>query len=174
MKNPLILIGFPTVGKSTIGHEISKQHNLNFIDLDIQFEKIYGLSPRDYIYVFGFDEYRIKEFFLLQETLELPYEIIATGGGIVEYQQSRNLLLGQENVIFLTKPREMLKRDILKRFPRLYKESFTELYDRRLPFLKLCGNYEFYVGNLSISETIKNFNVKFNHILFPQLHSVWR
>ena len=88
MKNPLILIGFPTVGKTTIGNKISKYHNLNFIDLDIQFEKLYGLSPKDYIYVFGFEEYRIKEFFLLQETLKLPYEIIATGGGIVEYQQS--------------------------------------------------------------------------------------
>ena len=169
MKNPLILIGFPTSGKSTIANKISKKYNLNFIDLDIRFEELYGFSPRDYIYMFGFDKYRKLEFFLLQETLELPYEIIATGGGIVEYQQSFNLLLGQKNVIFLTKPREMLKTDILKRFPKLYKESFNELYERRNPLFQKCCNFEFYVGNLTITETLKNFYTKFSYILFPQL-----
>ena len=102
--------------------------------------------------------------------MELPYEIIATGGGIVEYQQSLNLLLGSKNVIFLTKPRELLKTDIFKRFPNLYKETFDDLYDRRLPLFKKSCNFEFYVGDLTLNETIKNFITKFSYLLFPQLH----
>ena len=169
MNNPLILIGFPTSGKSTIANKISEKYNLNFVDLDSRFEELYGFSPRDYIYMFGFEKYRKLEFFLLQETLELPYEIIATGGGVVEYQQSFNLLLGQKNVIFLTKPRELLKKDIFERFPNLYKESFSELYERRNPLFKKCCNFEFYVGDLTITETLSNFYTKFSYILFPQL-----
>ena len=49
----------------------------------------------------------------------------------------------------------MLKTDILKRFLKLYKESFSELYERRNPLFKKCCNFEFYVGNLTISETLQ-------------------
>ena len=51
----------------------------------------------------------------------------------------------------------MLKKDIFERFPHLYKESFSELYERRNPLFKKCCNFEFGVGDLTITETLSNF-----------------
>ena len=161
----IIFIGFPTSGKTTLGKSISLLLNLKFVDLDVVFQNIYILSPKTYIEKYGFTKYRKIEYKLLKKYIELDYDIISTGVGIVENIKSRNILKNLTNVIYLIKDKELLRKDINIRFPNLYKESFDNLYERRKTYFELCSNFKYPVGKLSIKDTIYDFINKFDFFL---------
>ena len=162
MKKLIIFIGFPTSGKTTLGKSISLLLNLKFVDLDVVFQKIYILSPKIYIEKYGFPKYREIEYKLLKKYIEFDYDIISTGGGIVENHNSRKILKNLNNVIYLIKDKELLRKDISKRFPNLYKESFDNLYERRKTYFELCSNFKYQIGHLSIKNTIYDISNKFD------------
>ena len=155
MIKPIILIGFPTCGKTTLGELISNKTNLKFIDLDKEFKNKYLLSPQKYIKKYGFFKYRNFEYLLLKNTIESnKYDIIATGGGIVEHKYSREILKSLNSVVYLCKNRENLKKDIFARFPNLYFETFNTLFERRSKYFNECARYKYHVGELNVMETV--------------------
>ena len=80
-KNNIILIGMPSSGKSTIGKELAKRLNADFIDTD----SCYGISKmdlKDIVINFGHKHFlRVQE----EEILRINVEkcIIATGGSVI-------------------------------------------------------------------------------------------
>ena len=160
-EKPIIITGLPSVGKTTLGNIISKKYKLRFIDLDIKFEEIYNYTPYKYILKYGFDCYRKKEYKILKETLNKNYELISTGGGIVEFEESRKLLKKIKNqVIYLIKNKNKLEIDMIKRFPDIYKEDFNKLYLRRDKHFNYCSKYRLNV-NKDINESLIYFEKLF-------------
>ncbi|RIP34339.1 shikimate kinase [Staphylococcus gallinarum] len=87
-------------GKTTLGEYIASKLSLKYIDLD---DYIVNQEQRSIPQIFtdiGETGFRNLEFQYLQQCIE-QYDIISTGGGIVEGQNSFDLLKSQANVIWL-------------------------------------------------------------------------
>lgn len=79
--NPLVLIGFPGSGKSTLGRRLAEQLGMEFIDLDHYIEAKYHTSVPLLFQKYGEQAFRALEYAALCEVLEHDDVVIATGGG---------------------------------------------------------------------------------------------
>ncbi|MGN4156671.1 shikimate kinase [Staphylococcus auricularis] len=137
MSNPsLILVGFMGTGKSTLGKYIANQNSLTFVDLD---DYIVDKTSQNIPEIFenkGETAFRELEYEALQETMS-TYDIIATGGGIIEYAPSLALLRNAKGVIWVDCEFDTIfsriKND--KNRPNAKNKSFVELknlYSKRV------------------------------------------
>lgn len=87
------LIGFRGAGKTTLGQKLAAELGFDFVDLDQVWEERRGISIVDFVARNGVDAFRAEEEQLLAEFERDPRTlVIATGGGIVEWPFSRELL----------------------------------------------------------------------------------
>ncbi len=77
----IILIGFMSSGKSTIGKILADSLNFKFYDIDDIFEERYKISINDFFEKFGEPKFRELEHLLLKQTLEEDNSVISCGGG---------------------------------------------------------------------------------------------
>ncbi len=77
----IILIGFMSSGKSTIGKQLARKLNMEFIDIDDAFESKYKMTITNFFELFGEDKFRELEKGILLESLKQEHVVIATGGG---------------------------------------------------------------------------------------------
>ncbi len=125
------LLGFRGVGKTTLGRALEKQEGWHFLDLDEVWEKEQGTSIVKFVGQHGLEKFRALEFSLLQETEAKIQKgdfreplLVATGGGLVEYAPSR----------------ELLEKSML---PKIFLEASVEVIWQRLkntPERLLVGN----------------------------------
>ena len=88
-KRPIILIGMPGSGKSTIGKALAASCNMDFIDTDDVLTKELGMSLQVYIDQHGKDDFaaREEEFLTGFEVTGSPC-IVSTGGSAVLYPKA--------------------------------------------------------------------------------------
>ncbi|MGN5881853.1 MULTISPECIES: shikimate kinase [Staphylococcus] len=99
-KVPLIFIGFMGTGKTTLGQYTANQTNSSFVDLDHLIEQRTNQTIPEIFASQGESGFRELETQYLQEAIE-QYDIISTGGGIIERPESLELLSKCKNVIWL-------------------------------------------------------------------------
>ena len=81
MKKNLVLIGMMGSGKSTVGKEISKKSALKFKDIDKLIETHEKMKIRDIFDKKGEKFFRSIEEKIVLQTIKLPSQVIALGGG---------------------------------------------------------------------------------------------
>lgn len=87
------LIGFRGVGKTTLGCALAAEFGLEFIDLDQVWEERSDTSIVSFVAKEGVTAFRAEEERLLAEFERDPRAlVIATGGGVVDWPASRELL----------------------------------------------------------------------------------
>ena len=78
----IVLTGFMGTGKTSVGKELSKQLNYQFIDTDVLIEEREG-TPISLIFKNkGEDYFRSLEQSTVEEVSKLNNVVIATGGGV--------------------------------------------------------------------------------------------
>jgi len=77
----IILIGFMSSGKSTIGKQLARRMNMEFIDIDEAFESKYKITISNFFEIFGEIKFRELERNILVESIKQDNVIISTGGG---------------------------------------------------------------------------------------------
>ncbi len=77
----IILIGFMSSGKSTIGRQLARKMNLEFIDIDEAFEEKYKMTITNFFDLFGEDKFRELERKVLLDSFKQDNVVISTGGG---------------------------------------------------------------------------------------------
>ncbi|MDO5048366.1 MAG: shikimate kinase [Actinomycetaceae bacterium] len=87
----IVLVGLPGSGKSKLGRILAPELGLAFIDLDAYIEQSSGQTIAQ-LFERGESHFRDVETRALRDCLEKPDTLIATGGGIVEREQNRELL----------------------------------------------------------------------------------
>ncbi len=143
----IFLVGPMGSGKSSLGKKLAKSLNKNFIDTDKEIEKKENKTINEIFENNGEKYFREKEKEFLINIPNSLNMVIATGGGIVTDQESREKLK-ENRVIFLNASVERQskrtsrsdKRPLLKNVDRLKK--LRELYDQRLKFYKDVSNFE--------------------------------
>ena len=110
-KRNIYLIGPMGSGKTAVGKELAKDLGLKFLDSDLEIEKRTGV---DIPYIFekeGEAGFRAREAAVIADLCKLEGIVVATGGGAVLNDRSRERLAATGLVIYLrTDVEEQLKR----------------------------------------------------------------
>ena len=107
----LALVGLPGSGKSTVGRQLARRLNLNFIDSDHAIEERLGCSIREFFEVEGEDRFRDIESQVIENLLKGDYGVISTGGGTVVRSSNREALRARAKVFYLrATPEEVFRR----------------------------------------------------------------
>jgi shikimate kinase len=112
----IFLIGMPGTGKSSIGKNVSKMLNLNFIDLDKVIEKKHNKSITNIWKEFGEDYFRKIESESLKEISISSATIVSCGGGTPCFFDNLEWMNNHGHTFFLELPLDVLaKRNFEKK-----------------------------------------------------------
>lgn len=135
----IVLVGPMGAGKSTIGRGLAGLLRRPFLDTDQEIQRRTGVDIPTIFEFEGEAGFRKRETAMLKSLLERNGIILATGGGIVERPENRELLK-QHFVIYLRVPvEEQFRRTRRSRNRPLLTESddpkarLRELFERRDP-----------------------------------------
>lgn len=107
----IILIGFMTCGKTSVGKLLAEKLNYTFADTDALIEAEAGMSIPDIFGALGEGHFRKYEADVCQQLLKKKSAVISTGGGIVINANNRTLLRKAGKVIYLTvTPEQVMER----------------------------------------------------------------
>ncbi|WP_353111283.1 shikimate kinase AroK [Salinisphaera dokdonensis] len=100
--NPNIyLVGPMGAGKTTIGRRIAEIKGMSFVDSDHEVEKRTGVDISFIFDMEGEDGFRKREREMIAELSEQPNTVMATGGGAVLDESTRDLLSARGVVVYL-------------------------------------------------------------------------
>lgn len=88
-------------GKTTLGRALAVRFALPFVDVDARIEADAGCTIAEIFQHEGESGFRIRESRILQDILSEPTAVIATGGGAVLAEGSREAMRGAGIVVYL-------------------------------------------------------------------------
>lgn len=154
---PIILIGPPGAGKSTIGKLLAKRLNRPFLDTDIEIENRAGKSIPDLFLEDGEVVFRALEEQVVLELIEHDDSVISLGGGSVLAESVQEKLTEQKEVVFLdvsisnAAPRIGFNRDrpLLLGNPR---QQWLSLMEKRRPIYERLATRTISTDNKKAAE----------------------
>ncbi|MFR3498478.1 MAG: shikimate kinase [Paraclostridium bifermentans] len=166
MKN-IILIGFMGTGKTTVGKELARIKDMDFLDMDLELEKKEKKTINQIFNEHGEVYFREKESELLKEISCLENTIISTGGGVVENESNAEILKNIKNVIWLdgnvntianNLENEIDKRPKLKNINDL-KNYIQELLNYRYEKYRKCSDIKINIDDKNIAQVVREILV---------------
>ena len=138
---PVVLIGMPGSGKSSVGMLLAKALGRQFVDTDLLIESQQGQGLQEIVDLYGYQQLRqIEEQVLC--TLDLGNAVIATGGSVVHSSKAMDRLKRLATVVYLYVEREVLLSRITnfssRGLAKPAEQSFSDLFEER------CALYERY------------------------------
>ena len=97
----LYLIGLPGAGKSTLGRQLARRLDKNFIDADHVLEERMGVPIPTIFEIEGEQAFRDREEATLSELVLLEGIVLSTGGGVVLRAANRERLKLNGTVVYL-------------------------------------------------------------------------
>jgi shikimate kinase len=107
-KIPIILVGMPGSGKSSVARAISVALDLPLIDTDVLFQEMTLKTPEAFILTFGESQFREEERKLISNLLSTENAVISTGGGLPCFHNQMAVLKSFGWVVFLQTSAEVL------------------------------------------------------------------
>lgn len=101
MKANIVLIGFMGSGKTTVGKELAKELQMDFIDTDADIEKEAGITIKEMFEKHGESFFRDLETSKAKETDTMENCVISTGGGIILRPENVTALRKNSFVVLL-------------------------------------------------------------------------
>ena len=95
---PIVLIGVPGAGKSTVGKLLAEELNLDFVDTDLVIEKQAGKSISDIFVQDGEPVFRALEKQVVADAISNANCVVSVGGGALMDVDTRQIVKGQECV----------------------------------------------------------------------------
>lgn len=95
---PIVLVGVPGAGKSTVGHLLAEKLNLNFVDTDLVIEQQAGKSISDIFVQDGESVFRELEKQVVADAISNDDCVVSVGGGALMDAGTRELVKKQECV----------------------------------------------------------------------------
>jgi shikimate kinase len=117
-KRSVVLVGMMGAGKSTIGRRLSVRLGLPFLDADAEIEAAAGMSIPDIFESRGEAEFRNGEVRVIARLLDGGPAVIATGGGAVLRQETRDRIREKGVSIWLKADSDIIMRRVKRRSDR--------------------------------------------------------
>jgi shikimate kinase len=108
--DPIVLVGLPGSGKSTVGRQLARRLQLPFMDSDQVIEQRLGCTIREFFEREGEARFREVEEQVIDELTRQP-GVLSTGGGAVLRAANREHLRTRGKVVYLkSSPDELMRR----------------------------------------------------------------
>ncbi len=114
----IVLVGMMGAGKSTIGRRLSARLALPFLDADTEIELAHRLSIPDIFEKYGEPYFRDGEARVIARLLDSGAAVIATGGGAVMRQETRDRIREKAVSIWLKADPDIIMRRVRRRSDR--------------------------------------------------------
>jgi shikimate kinase len=114
----VVLVGMMGAGKSTIGRRLSARLGLPFLDADAEIEAAAGMSIPDIFESRGEAEFRTGEVRVIARLLDNGPAVIATGGGAVMRDETRDRIREKAVSIWLKVDTDVIMRRVKRRSDR--------------------------------------------------------
>jgi shikimate kinase len=114
----VVLVGMMGAGKSTIGRRLSVRLGLSFLDADVEIEAAAGMSIPDIFETRGEADFRDGEVRVIARLLDNGPAVIATGGGAVMRQETRDRIRERAVSIWLKADSDIIMRRVKRRSDR--------------------------------------------------------
>lgn len=155
--NHIILIGYMGAGKSTVGLKLSELTGRSFIDLDLQIQQTEKKPIPQLFAEYGEMHFRKIE----SENLKgiTGAKIIATGGGILAYNETAEWMKKNGTVVYLHAPFSELYNRIFQDANRPLvvnnsKAALNEMYSKRHLAYQAAADFVISASNCSIEQTV--------------------
>jgi pentafunctional AROM polypeptide len=161
--NSIFIIGMRGAGKTTAGGWAARLLGRPHLDLDIELERIVGMTIPELIRSKGWDSFRDTELSLLKSVIiEKPKGyVFACGGGVVEMPEARRLLSNYHKnggiVLLVHRDTEQVMEYLqIDKTRPAYVEDMMGVYLRRKPWFQECSNFQYHsksgeTGALSVA-----------------------
>lgn len=158
MKDNIVLIGMPGVGKSTIGVILAKILGYQFIDADLVIQECHGKLLKEIIDECGVDGF-IQVENDVNKSLNPKKSVIATGGSVVYGTEAMEHLKEIATVVYLELELPALKRRLgnLKNRGVVLREGQTlrNLYNERVPLYEKYADITINEHKCTIEKTVE-------------------
>ncbi|KAK5108547.1 hypothetical protein LTR62_008204 [Meristemomyces frigidus] len=145
-RKSIFIVGMRGAGKTTTGHWASSILGWPLIDLDTELEQSEGMSIPEMLKENDWDGFRTRETALLRKVMQEKSEghIFATGGGVVETPEARQLLIDWQKegtVLLVTRDIKSIMDFLhIDKTRPAYVEDMMGVYLRRKPLYEECSN----------------------------------
>jgi len=158
MKDNIILIGMPGVGKTTAGMAAADELGMQFLDCDTEIQKAEGRGLSRILEEDGLDAFlKIEENVL--SALKPSGCVVATGGSAVYSEKAMAHLKNQGTVVYLKIPYPDLEArmvDMKARGVALRPaQTLRDLYEERIPLYEKYADCIVETGNQDLRETVQ-------------------
>ena len=138
----IVLTGFMGAGKTTVGHLLAKRMHWRFQDVDAHIETTTGSSITQLFEAHGESWFRELEHETIRELLNSNSVVLALGGGAIEDERTRELLLTNPTTRLIhleisldTVLRRCQGTELIRPILR-DREGLENRYQRRLPLYR--------------------------------------
>src|SRR5947209_7571422 len=114
----IVLVGMMGAGKSTIGRRLSARLGLSFLDADAEIETAHRMSIPDIFEKYGEPYFRDGEARVIARLLDSGPAVIATGGGALMRQETRDRVREKAISIWLKVDTDVIMRRVKRRTDR--------------------------------------------------------
>jgi len=114
----IVLVGMMGAGKSTIGRRLSVRLGLPFLDADAEIEQAHRLPIPDIFEKYGEPYFRDGEVRVIARLLDNGPAVIATGGGAVMREETRDRIRAKAVSIWLKVDTDVIMRRVKRRSDR--------------------------------------------------------
>jgi len=156
-----VLIGPMGVGKTTVGKKLARQLKLPFIDTDAVIVAAHGEIAKIFE-TEGEPAFRRYEEDAMAHAISTP-AVVATGGGAVLSQLTRDRLKDQATVVYLSTDGRHIKSRLVGGKRPLVKNGFEDwirIYDERKPIYEATADQTVNTSGQSLSATIQEIKQK--------------
>ncbi|KAK0521581.1 hypothetical protein OC834_006609 [Tilletia horrida] len=146
----IILIGMRGVGKTTLGLIASTHYGRRFIDCDLILNNHTGMSAKEFVASYGWEEYMEQEASVLESIIaEHPFDaVISCGGSAVESERVKSMLLNlrmKNPIVLVLRERDHVAYKLLKRKDlQRWTEEAVDIWVRRDPFFWILSSHVFF------------------------------
>ncbi|MBN8966906.1 MAG: shikimate kinase [Rhizobiales bacterium] len=114
----IVLVGMMGSGKSTVGRRLATRLHLPFVDADQEIEAAAGMSIADIFTTHGEPYFRDGEAKVIARLLDEGPRVLATGGGAVLREETRNRIRDKAVSIWLKADGDVILRRVRRRSER--------------------------------------------------------
>ena len=133
----VVLVGMMGAGKSSVGRRLASRLGLPFVDADTEIETAAGMTIAEIFANHGEPYFRAGEARVIARLLDQGPQVLATGGGAVMDQRTRDLIQIKGISVWLKADLDVLVKRTRRRGERPLVDKMKELLPLRAPVYAL-------------------------------------
>ena len=136
-RRSIVLVGMMGAGKSSVGRRLAARLGIRFVDADAEIESAAGMTIAEIFAKHGEPNFRAGEKRVIARLLDNGPQVLATGGGSIMDQNTRDLIHIKGISVWLKADLDVLMKRTRRRNDRPLAEKIQDLLPLREPVYAL-------------------------------------